>query len=654
MADNHFDLVIVWDNLGGGVRVNAGGKAVVTDPSTGALVTVVQDGQSVTTVTADGDGRVSFVAQQGLVKLTSGGLSMVATSAEQATAGAANAALAQTAQAAAETARDGAQEYAQGLTVRASDYGVTGDGVTDDTTDLQNALNAAANTVPYGVRGLVLLKPGRYVVTGLTIPAGVTLRGAGKGVTTIVQSGSPQLLVQIRGSQTAGVTTLTANAVPGATTLTLASTAALTAGGIIALHDTVSYNPNDATYNSGEQLRIKSVDSGTQVTIHGVVRGSWATTDGSYTTANGAQVTKLNMITGGGLSDLSIEGDPATLTTLFFAQYVDRPTVTNVDVTQGGNPGIRFDGCRDVAIANYTCRDLVDDTANSHVGYGIFLTGPNENVTVTGGAVARVRHAITTGGSAYGMSHNVIVDGLVVTECTNSGLDTHAAGDQILFSDCVVVGCLNGANIRSRSTHIKGGVFELNTSHGVNFNETLCKDVSVQGATIRRNGSGYAIVAAFPVDGLVLLDNTIQRLPNHAVVIDSGCNRVKIGRNVLLEYGLAASGRVGIFSNTTNGGTPATGGWDVFDNLFGQTSVTTAANAINTASAGLTGARVFGNRAYGTYSGTVFNTNGLSSRNVKVDAAAPSITGSRGGNAALAALLTQLASQGLIVDGTSA
>ena len=106
MADNHFDLVLVWDNLGGAVRVNAGGRATVTDPVTGALVTVVQGGQSVTTVTADADGRVSFVAQQGIVKLTSGGLTTNAISAEQAAAGATNAAAAQDAQVAAESARD--------------------------------------------------------------------------------------------------------------------------------------------------------------------------------------------------------------------------------------------------------------------------------------------------------------------------------------------------------------------------------------------------------------------------------------------------------------------------------------------------------------------------------------------------------------------
>lgn len=112
MADNHFDLVIVWDNLAGSVRVNAGGRATVTDPTTGALVTVVQGGQSVTTVTADSNGRVSFVAQQGIVVLLSGGLTMTAVSKEQATAGASNAAAAQAAQTAAETARNQAQAAA--------------------------------------------------------------------------------------------------------------------------------------------------------------------------------------------------------------------------------------------------------------------------------------------------------------------------------------------------------------------------------------------------------------------------------------------------------------------------------------------------------------------------------------------------------------
>jgi len=112
VADNHFDLVQVWDQLGGAVRVRRNGTATVLDPATGQPLTVVENGVSTTVVHSDSAGRISFVAQQGTVKLVSGGMSMTATSAEAATAGAANAAAAQAAQTAAETARSQAQAAA--------------------------------------------------------------------------------------------------------------------------------------------------------------------------------------------------------------------------------------------------------------------------------------------------------------------------------------------------------------------------------------------------------------------------------------------------------------------------------------------------------------------------------------------------------------
>ena len=55
--------------------------------------------------------------------------------------------------------------------VSVADFGAVGDGVTDDTTAIQNALNA----VGYG--GIVYLSNKRYYVTGLTIPQYVTLQG---------------------------------------------------------------------------------------------------------------------------------------------------------------------------------------------------------------------------------------------------------------------------------------------------------------------------------------------------------------------------------------------------------------------------------------------------------------------------------------------
>ncbi|HEX9937373.1 MAG TPA: glycosyl hydrolase family 28-related protein [Longimicrobium sp.] len=59
--------------------------------------------------------------------------------------------------------------------VRSSTYGAVGNGVNDDTAEIQAAINAAA-AVP---RGVVRIPPGTYVVSALTVPAGITIEGYG-------------------------------------------------------------------------------------------------------------------------------------------------------------------------------------------------------------------------------------------------------------------------------------------------------------------------------------------------------------------------------------------------------------------------------------------------------------------------------------------
>jgi polygalacturonase len=79
-------------------------------------------------------------------------------------------------------------EFAKTLGVDARDYGVTGDGVTNDLPGLQAAADALANT-PNG--GTLHLGPGIYLIDGgsnseyLVLPKNCTLRGSGVDSTTI-------------------------------------------------------------------------------------------------------------------------------------------------------------------------------------------------------------------------------------------------------------------------------------------------------------------------------------------------------------------------------------------------------------------------------------------------------------------------------------
>ena len=195
-------------------------------------------------------------------------------------------------------------------TFDAQDYSLVANGSTDDTAHIQAAIAAAA-----AAGGGVVLLPAKSMSLGsatLTIPSNVHLRGQGMGKTILLQNYWPNLastdvngpsLIEATGSLG---TPLTASAVgPVVSVITgISATGGLSVGQLLVLASTDAYWSGFSTRYKGEIVRVKSIDSASQITIYGITRDDYTA---------GVTLTPMTMVTNVGMSDLTIRNtDPGT------------------------------------------------------------------------------------------------------------------------------------------------------------------------------------------------------------------------------------------------------------------------------------------------------------------------------------------------------
>lgn len=530
------------------------------------------------------------------------------------------------------------------------EFGLVYDGVTNVTSQIMAAATAAAQS-----SGVVVLPPGVFVADELLLPAGVSLQGSGVGATTLKHTGVGSGLIRAQGAITARIATLTADAVKGATTLTLSTTSGIVAGDLITLSDGFSYTTTDASYKSGEMLRVKSVDSDSQVTVWGSVRGSWATVFGSYTVANSAGVAVVHARQGFALSGLTLVGQANSDAVMVRIEYVDGVSISDIAV-RGGGAGIGIRTSRDVVVSGNTIRDLTDNVGAGVAGYGVYVMGPSENVVVTGNTFSRIRHGFTTMGTSLGMPHGVIVSGNIVSECTTAALDTHAAGESILLSGNIITSSVTGISIRSRRTRVEGNMLSGLTGHGINLAEENLADIAVTNNTIYGPNPGGHGIAAGIVRSLQIIGNMVFNAGADGISVNVQSSGVVIKGNTVVDAGASATGRSLIKSALTSGAVADTGTWIVVENTLRSTNATNVGRAIDLSSAGVTGATVARNiivGAYGQAATVVLAIGSFIRENIRGDQAATTVSGSKGGNAALTSLLAALVANGVITDTTT-
>lgn len=510
--------------------------------------------------------------------------------------------------------------------------------VLDGTTDDRAAVNTTIDTVNAAGGGIVFVPEGTLNVAsspGLVFKENVIVVGAGPGATLIKQSYTPgSFLPFIDASGTVSdsdLTTLTANASPGDVTLTVTSTAGITAGQRLQLGSETPFlaaaasSSSDELRYKGEIVRVKSVDSGTGLTLYGFVRDS-------YTTANTASLRTITFIRNVGIRDLQIYNpSPGTHTSdMLRFRAVDGFVVENVEFRGGDNVGLSIDTSVNGTVKGCRWYDFTDDTANSRFGYGINLVRSAEEIAVTGCTFDRLRHAVTTNGinNKRGVPRNVVVADCVATRMTNSAFDTHVQGAGIVFDGCQAVNCDHvGYQIRSADTKLLGCSASYCIDGVVVGLEA--EGVEIRGGTFRKivrvGGVGGYGIEVQGSDRTQIVGVTVDGVDRNCVFVGDGTNDLLVADCVLLNPGQDAANQnvISVDAAATIARLRAVNnkGGDMATALDEGRTTGNANNGVSLP-AGASDCLVVGNRWWGLAGAAVSDagTNNLSWDNVEVDA----------------------------------
>lgn len=416
-------------------------------------------------------------------------------------------------------------------------YGAKGDGSTDDTTAINNAIAAAA---PGSV---VFLPRGTYRTTSkINLASNITLRGEGDA--SVIKVDHTDIGVEALGT-IGSLANLASDATLGTRTVVLQAGA----GAGYASGDLVWIQSEaiTATVPRAEIASVESVATDT-LTVHNLLLDTYATAS----TAKHAKVTpKQNIV----LRDFAIynttyASSPTTDTeALLRFQYAIGVKVTNVTAYQNNASGIGVIDSRDVAIVGCAIHDLRDDSANGIFGYGIIVGGASRNIAVTGNVLRHMRHAFTTSTTTYGCPRAITITGNTVSDTISQGIDTHEPGQNIAISGNTIIGC-NGAGVyvRALDVSVTGNNIYGCENAGVSVQATSARTV-ISNNIIRRiaRDAGSFGNGIFCATGTVVITgNTISECERDGIRIGDGTagefTDLVIAENYCISNGTAVTG----------------------------------------------------------------------------------------------------------------
>jgi len=428
--------------------------------------------------------------------------------------------------------------------INVKDYGAVGDGVTNDTAAIAAAVAALAARPG---RGALYLPAGAYNVTSWpNMPDRSYIVGDGQDATRIRQVGwgatGSTLISWVGTLGAATLASLTVNLGVNNRVATVDSTSSLVVGAYYLLQSTTSFSSADPLMKKGEYVRVQSIDSATSVTFE-------ARTRDLYTTTDTARLTAVTFVSDVGMRGLTIENtDPGNRQTglaIFFA-------CKDVSVLDVGFVGCDTYGLNLSGVLGFNV-DMVaengrNDTPSGYTGYGILVSRASADgfVKIRG---TNLRHAFTCDSvdNASGVPRHIVVTG-VADDCSSAAFDTHATGQDILFSNCIVTQSTVAFQLRSKSSAIMScKSFMCNDAVYVQGDADGCSITGSEFRAAKADSQGRGVKVDGSPDRLIIANNTFDNIQGYAIEVNSNARRMKIMGNLISHIGGDVSRRTGIF-----------------------------------------------------------------------------------------------------------
>lgn len=349
--------------------------------------------------------------------------------------------------------------------VSLKDSGAIGDGITDDFSAIQTAINSGAKII-YGSGYTYKCN------SKLTLRSDLILRDMTLDFSSLTAlDGSYRICIKAEGSITDS-SALASNAVEGAYTVVVTAGQGIkfSAGDYVLLTSEDIYNYPSASVKRGEIKQVESVATDTITFRESLYE--------SYTTANTATLRKLSLINNVVLDNVNIIGSNIEnhLNIGLSINYANNLQVINSSFTNNDLYNLALYNTINFSIQNNNF-DGVRYTGTGVSFYGVVLLNCTQWGQVSNNRGQELRHLVTTTSSVsyYGQPYFISVNNNNMRNAMASDIyaswayENHGFGRWIIWSNNIADSCYSGINLEKGDQLVIGNIFKNIRSIGVSF-----------------------------------------------------------------------------------------------------------------------------------------------------------------------------------------